>query len=314
MTLRVARVSDEALGIKVYELVDPDGASLPAFTAGAHLDVVLGDHLVRQYSLCGDAGDASRYRIAVLREPESRGGSQAMHESIAAGGTITVSEPRNNFPLAAEAARHILLAGGIGVTPMIAMARSLASAGADFTLHYCTKSPEHTAFRDELAPLIESGRVICHHDGGDPSKGLDIAALLKNHEAGTHLYYCGPTGFMHAAEAASAAWPKDCVHFEYFINEVLEEAGDGDRGFEVEIASSGKRLRVPADKSIVQILWDNGIDIETSCESGLCGTCITRYKSGDVDHRDMVLDDDEKGEFLTVCCSRSKGKLLVLDL
>ena len=315
-TLLVKRISVQASDIRAYELVDPDGAELFPFTAGAHLDFHLPDGQIRQYSLCNDPTERHRYMIAVLREADGRGGSVTMHDQVKEGDRVEIGGPRNNFPLVEEgSARHLLLAGGIGVTPMMAMIARLQDTGADFVMHYCTKSPEHTAFRERLKSLVADGRVRLHHDGGNPADGLDIARTLSSPEPGTHLYYCGPAGFMSAAKQATEGWPKGSVHFEYFsVDEDIAEAGPAPDGFEVRIASTGATFFVPADQSIVQVLADNGIEVETSCESGLCGTCITRYLDGEVDHRDMVLDDDEQAEYLTVCCSRSKGPLLVLDL
>jgi len=315
LTVVVRRIEQQATDIRAFELVDPEGRELPPFTAGAHIDVHLPDEQIRQYSLANDPAERHRYLIGVLREAGGRGGSLAMHDRLHEGDRLIISAPRNNFPLAEEAGvRHLLLAGGIGVTPMMAMVAALRAGGGDFTLHYCTRSPEHTAFKEALADLVAAGRVLLHHDGGDPAKGLDIAATLADPAPGTHLYYCGPAGFMAAAQAASAHWPKQAVHFEYFVNDTAAGAAVAAGGFEVRIASSGATFFVPEGKSIVQVLAENGIDVETSCESGLCGTCTTRYLEGEVEHHDVILDDDEHEEFLTVCCSRAKTPLLVLDL
>ncbi len=315
-TLVVKRIELLANDIRAFELVHPEGRDLLPFTPGAHLDFHLPDGQIRQYSLCNDPLERHRYVIAVLREVDGRGGSVVMHDAVREGDRIEIGGPRNNFPLAEQEARHhLLLAGGIGVTPMMAMVARLQAAGTEFLMHYCTKSPEHTAFQDQLAGLVGDGRVRLHHDGGIPANGLDITSALASPEPGTHLYYCGPAGFMAAAKQASEHWPKGTVHFEYFsVDEAVAGSGPAPDGFEVRIASTGATFFVPAEKSIVQVLADNGIEVETSCESGLCGTCITRYLEGDIDHRDMVLDDDEQSEYLTVCCSRAKGALLVLDL
>lgn len=326
LKLQVRQITYQATGINSYELVHPDGDDLPPFTAGAHIDFFFRDGSVRQYSLCNDPHERKRYLIAVLREADGRGGSQALHERVHVQRQVYVGAPRNNFPLRQDARRHVLLAGGIGVTPMMSMLAELRDAGADYALHYCTKAPAFTAFRPELAPLVADGRAVVHHDGGDPGKGLDIAGLLRDHEAGTHLYYCGPAGFMRAAAAATAHWPEGTVHFEYFTAAAaprtsitqaeLSAVDDGavGIGFQVEIASTGATYFVPNDKSIVQVLAEHGIQVEVSCQSGLCGTCTTRYLSGEVDHRDLVLPDDQRSEFLTVCCSRAKSRVLVLDL
>lgn len=319
-SLVVRRIVQEARDIKSFELTAADDGELPAFTAGGHIDFHLVDGQIRQYSLCNDPVERRRYVVAVLREPGGRGGSVIMHERLCEGDRLAIGGPRNNFHIAEQGvSRHLLLAGGIGVTPMMAMIASLQARGENFLMHYCTKSLEYTAFRDRLAELCRDGRVLLHHDGGNPADGLDIAAALADPEPGTHLYYCGPPGFMAAAKEAAAHWPKGTVHFEYFTADAAPAADVGsapasDGAFQVRIASSGATFAVPPDKSIVQVLADNGIEVETSCESGLCGTCITKYLEGDVDHRDMVLDDDEQSDYLTVCCSRSKGPLLVLDL
>ena len=190
--VRVCAVASEADDIASFELRHPEGAPLPAFTAGAHIDVHLEGGLVRQYSLCGDPADRHSYRIAVLREPSGRGGSQAMH-AVKAGDRLAISAPRNHFPLAGpEANFHLLFAGGIGVTPMMAMIHELESRQADYLLHYCTRSPEKTAFRDRLAPRVKTGHVLLHHDGGDPAKGLDIAGTLASFVPTEHVYICGP--------------------------------------------------------------------------------------------------------------------------
>ena len=333
LTVRVLSVRYEAEDINSYELVDPDGRELPPFTAGAHIDLHFRDGRIRQYSLCNDPAERHRYVVGILRDPAGRGGSVAIFEKVHAGRLVTVSAPRNHFPLARDAQRHLLLAGGIGVTPMMAMLAQLEKDNADFFLHYCTRSPQRTAFRDLLARPAAAGRVRYHHDGGDPRRGLDLAGLLRDRREGTHLYYCGPPGFMKAAEAACAHWPRDAVHFEYFTPpapalgpptvgtaptplQTDENAAVSDIpvGFQVRIKSTGALYDVPNDKSIVQVLREHGMDVETSCESGLCGTCRTRYVEGDPEHHDYVLEDEERAEYVMICCARSKGPLLVLDL
>ena len=326
LRLQVRQITYQATNVNSYELVHAEGGDLPEFTAGAHIDFYFRDGSVRQYSLCNDPVERPRYLIAILREPLGRGGSQALHERLNVQRKVAIGQPRNNFPLREEAERHLLLAGGIGVTPMMAMLARLQTIGADFTLHYCAKTPEFTAFRLELEDLVADGRVILHHDGGDPKKGLDIGGLLKEHQPGTHLYYCGPAGFMRAAEAGAAHWPEDAVQCEYFTaeaspkatmtgEELSEMADDAiGIGFQVKIASTGATYFVPNDKTIVQVLAENGIEVETSCESGLCGTCVTRYIEGEVDHRDLVLEKAEQAQYMTLCCSRAKSPILVLDL
>jgi vanillate O-demethylase ferredoxin subunit len=215
MLLRVRSITYLAERINGYELVDPGGSDLPPFEAGAHISVRVGDELVRDYSLWNDPAERARYCIAVLREVEGRG-SREWHERARVGDIVEVAPPRNNFPLAAEAAHHLLIAGGIGITPIMAMITVLRRQRADFRLHYCTRSPEETAFLDELAIPAAQGRVQFHYDGGDPAKGLDITATLREYRPGTHLYYCGPVGMMTTAETASRHWPAGTVHCEYF--------------------------------------------------------------------------------------------------
>lgn len=318
LELRVRSITNEALGINAYELVDPAGAELPAFTPGAHIDVHIPGGFVRQYSLSNDPLERKRYVIGVLNVCDGRGGSKALHASVRAGDLLRVSTPRNHFPLAPDARRHLLLAGGIGITPMMAMVAQLRAAGAEYKLHYCTRSPERTAFRELLAPLVEAGKAVHHYDYGDPAQGLSLTDLLRHPEIGTHLYYCGPPGLMAAVAKATAHWPQGTVHCEYFAAPPAAwpraENPVSDGAFEVRIASTGQTLAVPADKSIAQTLREAGIACATSCEAGVCGTCRTRYLEGTPEHSDFILSDEERREYLTVCCSRSSSELLVLDI
>lgn len=315
LTVKVDKINQEAEDIRSFELVDPEGRLLPMFTAGSHIDVELPNGLMRQYSISNDPRDVDRYVIAVLREVEGRGGSASMHDDVKEGDTLTITAPRNNFPIHENATHHILLAGGIGVTPLLAMARDLAGRDLSFELHYCTRSPEKTAFKDAIGSDDLKSSVTVHHDGGNPADGLDIAGMLKEVRQGANVYYCGPTGFMHACEQATEHWPMGTVHREFFNVDPDVEFGD-DTAFKVIIASTGQELDVPADKSIVDVLRANGIEVETMCEEGICGTCATVLLEGDPDHRDFVLDDEEKerGEFIMVCCSRAKSPTLKLDL
>lgn len=315
LMLRVEQIAYEGEGILRYVLVDPDGAELPPYEAGAHIDVHLGDGRVRQYSLCGDPADTARYEVAVLKDTEGRGGSKRMHEKVRAGDFLPISAPRNHFPLADDAEHHVLLAGGIGVTPMIAMLHELERRGASYELHYCTRGQEVTAFRKTLAARQESGTVHIYYDGGDPSQGLDIACLLSAPAPGTHVYYCGPSGFMEAVKAATAEWPKEAVHFEYFSAPVESRADEApNEAFQIKLSGTGEVFDVPADQSIVSVLRDNGYPVDTSCEDGYCGTCLTRVVEGDPEHRDVVLDDADRKQFMLICCSRSRSPMLVLDL
>jgi len=315
IAVKVLRRKQEALDIASFELARPDGSALPAFSAGSHIDVQVPGGHTRQYSLCNDAAENHRYRIAVLRDAASRGGSAGMHDAVAEGGTLLISEPRNHFPLV-HAERTLLFAGGIGVTPLLAMAQRLATLGADFALHYCTRSPERTAFRDEIAASAYAQRVQFHFDDGDAAQKLDLEQALGRPAPGTHVYVCGPAGFIDFVlkTAERLGWARDQVHTEYFGAAPQDTAGD--RPFQVKIASSGAVYDVPADQTVVHALQAHGIEILTSCEQGVCGTCITRVLQGECDHRDLYFTDEEKAknDQFTPCCSRAKGALLVLDL
>ena len=320
LNVLVRQIRFEGKGINSYELTDPDGAELPPFTSGAHIDIHLdlgAGKVVRQYSLCNDPAERRRYVIAVLNDEGGRGGSIGLHQRLRVQDVVTISEPRNNFPLDESAAKVILLAGGIGVTPLKSMAHRLEAAGIDYELHYCAKDRAFTAFEEEMSKLADRGRLHYHFDGGDPSRGLDLQQLLAAPSPGTHVYYCGPGGFMKACAAAASGWDPKVVHFEHFKPPVDPDAPLSSvpaGGFTVELASSGRRIEIGPDESIADKLNEVGVPVETSCQSGLCGTCKTRYRSGTVDHRDFILDDAEKDEYLTLCVSRCESELLVLDL
>ncbi len=313
LPLRVANIMRAAEGILLFEFVDPTGAALPRFAAGAHVEVRIDDGILRSYSISNDPSETHRYVVAVLREEDGRGGSRAMHDRVKAGDVLEVSAPRNHFPLAGPVAQfHLLLAGGIGVTPMMAMIRELEARGAPWHMHYCTRSPERTAFRDELAPYAAAGKVTFHHDGGDPARGLDLAATLSKFNIGTHVYFCGPPAFMSAAKAAVGLWPAHTVHSEYFSG-AEDKPQFENKPFEIKIRSTGDVFEVPADKTIIEVLRENGHAIDSNCEDGYCGTCITRFLSGDPEHRDTVLSEGERKTYMMICCSRGKGSL-ELDL
>ncbi len=316
LQVRVARKATEALDIVTLELVATDGSALPAFGAGAHVDVQLPGGITRQYSLCNDPKETHRYLIGVLRDPASRGGSQAVHDKVKEGDVLQISTPKNHFPLAHDAKKSLLLGGGIGITPILCMAERLANTGAAFEMHYATRSPERTAFRERIAKSSFAGQVAFHFDDGAPEQKLDLAKLLVKPEAGTHLYVCGPKGFMDAVlnTARAQGWPEDQLHYEFFGATV--EKSDSDASFEVKLASSGRIVMVPKDKTVTQALAEAGVEIMMSCEQGVCGTCLTRVLEGVPDHKDSYLTPEEQAandQFLP-CCSRSKTPQLVLDL
>ncbi|RUR31222.1 PDR/VanB family oxidoreductase [Vreelandella nanhaiensis] len=306
---------DEALDIVVFELADPHGRELPAFSAGAHIDVRVKDGVIRQYSLCNHSDERDRYLIGVLRDPASRGGSSAMHDEIQIGDLVQISAPKNHFPLK-PAQRIVLLAGGIGITPLLCMAERLAHTDGAFELHYCTRSRERTAFYQRLVEADFAAQVHFHFDDGEPSQHLNLDTLLGQPDADTRVYVCGPKGFIDAVMTTCKAngWPNDQVHTEYFSGAEIDSSQDG--SFEVRIASSGESFTVPADKTVHQVLSENGIEVMVSCEQGVCGTCLTRVLEGEPDHRDLYLEDHEHAanDQFTPCCSRSKSKVLVLDL
>lgn len=312
MQLRIRKIIYLAEAINGYELVDPRGRDLPRFEAGAHVELRLGG-LLRQYSLCNDPAERRRYCIAVLREAEGRGGSRHLHERVRAGDIVEVSLPRNNFPLDWTAGRHLLIAGGIGIAPIMAMVSELRRRRAEFKLFYCTRSPERTAFRKELAPLHDEKALRLHHDGGDAGRGLDIAAVLQNAPPGTHLYYCGPAPLMAAATEAARHWPAEMVHCEYFTA-VPPPLLEDDHPFRVRLARSGGEYEVPVGETIVDVLRRHDVAVRTSCEFGYCGACLTPYLGGEPDHRDQMLEENARKRYVLICCARSKTPVLELDL
>lgn len=316
LQVRVARKVQEAQDICSFELVAADGAPLPAFSAGSHVDVVLPGGITRQYSLCNDAAENHRYLLGVLRDPASRGGSLAMHDQVKEGDLLQISLPRNHFPLAGQATRSLLLAGGIGITPILCMAERLAMTGADFELHYCTRSPERTAFRQRIAGGAFASRAHFHFDDGPEAQKLNLVSLLAAPQPGVHLYVCGPKGFMDAVlgTARAQGWPENQLHYEFFAGAAAPTGAESE--FELKLASSGRVVPVRADQSVVQALAAAGVEVLVSCEQGVCGTCLTRVLEGVPEHRDVYLSPEEQAanDQFTPCCSRSRTPVLVLDL
>lgn len=306
----------EADDIYSYELARTDGQPLPAYAAGAHIDVEVAPGLLRQYSLCPSA-DEHRYVIGVLKDPASRGGSVALHERVQEGTALKISEPRLLFPLAHNAKRSVLFAGGIGVTPILSMAERLQRSDGDFALHYCARSPNRMAFRQQILSSSFAARTTLHFDDGEPAQQLDAQQAIGAPDPDVHLYVCGPAGFMqHIISTAKAlGWAEANIHREYFAPP--ESSADTvDANFEVMIASTGLVLQVPAGKACVEVLNEANLGIPVSCEQGVCGTCIVRVLEGTPDHRDLFLTDaeHEQNDQFTPCCSRSLGGRLVLDL
>ncbi|MEM5432758.1 PDR/VanB family oxidoreductase [Cupriavidus oxalaticus] len=314
--MRVQRIADEAQDIRSFELVDESGRPMPGFTAGAHIDLHLGPGLIRQYSLCNGPEQSDSYTIAVKREAQSRGGSSAMHDRLRVGDRIGVTGPRNNFPLAADAREHLLLAGGIGVTPLLSMARHLQAAGESFRLEYFTRSASHTAFGELLSGPEFADRVTLHH-GVEPA---EMAAYLRERLAwrpdGRHVYACGPRPFMHLVEhTAAQSYPAGAVHLEHFQADPSLDSLPRDR-FTLRLARSGREMEVPEGESVVDVLTRHGVRVEVMCQQGICGTCLTGVVEGVPDHRDAFLNEAERAanDKMLLCCSRARSQLLVLDL
>ncbi|WP_322028776.1 PDR/VanB family oxidoreductase [Paraburkholderia sp. J76] len=318
MKVTLLRKIPVATDICVFELASADGAPLPAFAAGAHIDVHV-DGLVRQYSLCNRPSDAGTYRIGVLRDAASRGGSVAMH-ALDTGASLEISSPKNHFPLDEQAAHTILIAGGIGITPLMAMAEQLSEEGRSFELHYCTRDPQRAAFRERLAEAGFAQHTRFYFDSEGSDARIDLAHVLGAPQDGKHAYVCGPAGFIDAVlgAAASAGWPAHTVHREYF-GAALQPASanaDANGAFQVTLASCQRVIDVPAGTTIVEALRAGGVEVPVSCEQGVCGTCLTRVLSGEPDHRDLYLTDEERAanDQLLPCRSRSRTPMLVLDL
>ena len=313
LTLRIDRKTDETPNVCALDLVAPDGAELPAFTAGAHIDLHLGGGLIRQYSLYGDPADRRRYRLAVLREPASRGGSTMVH-ALQAGLELTVSAPRNAFPLTASGPA-LLLGGGIGLTPLLSMADTLHAQGRPFTLHLCVRSRQRLPLAAHLAAVPWAAQVHVHADD-EPASALDLPAVLAAASPDTHAFCCGPAGFIAYARGAvqAAGWPDTRWHSESFTPVAVCHSADGP--FELELARSGRIIIVAANQTVAQALDDAGVGVSTSCEQGICGACITKVISGTPDHRDSYLTDEElaAGDCFTPCVSRSRTARLVVDL
>lgn len=314
LSVIVKSIREEAEDIRSFELVSLDGQPLPRFSAGSHIDVQLSGY-TRQYSLCNNPDETHRYLIAVLKDPNSRGGSLAMH-GLHEGDQIEISAPKNHFQLEPGASSSLLLAGGIGITPILCMAERLNMMGAPFSLHYCTRSAQRTAFRDRIEGSPISVSTKLHFDDGADEQKMQVSAMLESPQPGVHLYVCGPKGFMNAVldTARLSGWPEEQLHYEFFAGGVAPSSSDG--AFNVKLASTGQTIPVASDKTVVEALRESGIEVLTSCEQGVCGTCLTRVLEGIPEHRDSYLTADERvanNQFLP-CCSRASSSLLVLDL
>ena len=301
-----------AEGVISLTLADPTGAKLPAWAPGAHIDVLLDDTVVRQYSLCGSPGDQHNWRIGVLLDPGGRGGSRRVHETMNVGDAVAVRGPRNHFPLLA-ADRYVFIAGGIGITPMLPMLEAATDAGADWQLFYGGRSRESMAFIGELARYGD--RVTLWPE--DTRGMLPLDEILSSPSDGVFIYCCGPEGLLTATERQCAAWPVGALHVERFAAKPKPEAAtEGDSAFEVVCRRSGVTVMVPPDKSIIDVLEENGVSVLSSCLEGVCGTCETAVLAGTPDHRDSLLTQEEReaNEYMMICVGRALSDRLELDL
>ena len=311
LLLRVQRKLSLTPQMALFELVAPDGAALPAFTAGAHVTVQTPSGARRQYSLCGDPNDRSCYQLAVQSEPHGRGGSRSLVEGVVEGDDLPVGLPQNAFELTDKARQFLFVAGGIGITPIRSMMQALHTEGLrEFRLIYLTRDVASTPFLDELQGSELRHRVKLHHSATQGR--LDLWTLFEKPQSGTHIYCCGPESLMDEVRDMTGHWPSGTVHMERFG--VDTQPRPEDRAFEVSLKSSGQRVCVAANQSILEALRQQGIRVPSSCESGTCGSCKVGYAAGDVDHRDRVLMDEEKPSCLMVCVSRARTDSLVLDL
>lgn len=303
--------SEEADHVCSFDLRRADGGTLPEFSAGAHIDLYLPNGMVRQYSLCNPPGETGRYLIAILKEPQSRGGSRWVHEELVVGQSLEISYPRNNFALTPAATGYLLFAGGIGITPILAMAQDLNAQGVPFQLFYFSRSPAAMAFRAQLQASQYRDHVHFHFDSGEDAISIDEALELI---PGAHVYVCGPDGFIRVVgeRAVALGVAEERIVIERFAANVVK----GETNFTVLLQRSGTQVTVGPSISIVDAVRSAGVEIPTSCQQGVCGTCLTPVLSGIPDHRDMYLTDEEKSrnDQMLPCCSRSKSELLVLDL
>ncbi|SNS50520.1 phthalate 4,5-dioxygenase, reductase subunit [Noviherbaspirillum humi] len=312
MPLRIASIVDLADGIRSFELVHPDGAELPPFTPGSHVKVRTPNGAIRKYSLCNDPAEGHRYVIAVKRDANGRGGSLSIVDDAKQGDTLPTSPPENAFPLKEGAPGYVFIAGGIGITPILSMIRSFGDAPpAPWKLYYLTRSPQSTAFLDELAQPRYKGKVVIHHDGGDAMQAYDLWPVLEK-PGRTHVYCCGPQPLMDAVRDMSGHWNPGNIHFESF-NDGGKPRPD-DKPFTVRLAGSNEAFEVPVGETILSVLKRAGHRIPSSCESGSCGTCKTRLVAGVADHRDMVLMPEEGDTHIMVCVSRAKSDEITVEL
>ena len=310
LNLRIKSAVWEAPNITSYELRPTNSSELPAFSAGSHIDITLPNGMVRSYSLLNSQSERHRYVIAVQRDRESRGGSKWIHQNFRPGEILSVNEPRNNFKLDETAEKSLFIAGGIGITPILSMIERLETIGSDWQLIFCARTRASAPF---LGLLEGNQRVRINFDREPGAEILDIPAVVQASSVNTHLYCCGPTTMLDAFEQAAKDRSKDTVHVEYFT---AKEPPATEGGFTVVLAKTGREIAIPAGKTILDALKDEGLDLPYSCTEGICGTCETKVLEGVPDHRDRILTDAEKAanKTMMICCSGSKSERLLLDL
>jgi len=316
LEVRVKEIRREAEDIKSFRLVSLNGDTLPAFSAGSHIDVQLGPSLTRQYSLANAPTERGEYLIAVKNEPQSRGGSRALHECVRAGDILKIGTPRNNFALAKRAARHLFFAGGIGITPLLSMALQLDGSGEPWELHYFSRSIGHTAFHELLSEPRFAEKVRFHYALKPEAVRAYLRKQLWHRAEGSHLYLCGPRPFMDMVDqTAAATWPPEAVHLEYFSADPASLAAPR-QSFVVRLARRKIECTIPEGETICEALFDKGVRIESMCGQGVCGTCVTGVLEGIPEHRDVFLTADEKAanDRIMPCVSRARSDVLVLDL
>ena len=311
MRLRVTRNDRIADGIHLFELCDASGQPLPAFSAGAHIAVRTPNGLLRKYSLCNDPAERNRYQVAIKREANGRGGSCDLIDHVKVGDELTVAPPVNDFELPQRAQDFLFVAGGIGITPIMAMIRQVQAEGKRFRLFYCSRSPETTAFRDELSAPAFKDNVTIHYDYGDMSRSLDLKPVLAERKNREHMYCCGPRPLMEAVRKMTDHWSAAAVHFEAFSD--AETHKPTDKPFKVKLARTGAVLEVPTDKTILEVLRAHGLEVPSSCETGTCGTCKTKLLAGEADHRDLFLAEHDKASNIMICVSRAKSDEIEVD-
>jgi phthalate 4,5-dioxygenase reductase component len=310
MSMRLCRKHELAEGIWLFEFERPGGGSLPGYAPGAHVTLVTPSGARRNYSLCSDPRDTEVYQLGIKIEPKGRGASVSMIERTRVGDLVQVSAPDNSFPLV-EAPEYLLIAGGIGITPLMSMVRHLRRTGTSrFRLIYLTRSRAQTAFIDELESQDYGGQVEIHHDNGDPESLYDFWPLFEQPRK-CHVYCCGPRPLMEEIRAVSGHWPSELIHFEDFASDV-QSLREGDRSFIVRHADTGETVQIPHDSTILETLRSRGYELPSSCESGTCGTCRTQLVEGEADHRDMVLEEHQRGDCIMICVSRARSSELVL--